>query len=187
MNKGLIGILMACLAILGACQPAVKAVPAAIEDAFAKEFLNVEYMPEPRDLPVFAFQDMSGREYSSATFAAPITVVNFWATFCQPCLTELPSLAQLDETFEDVDVIGISVDPGQSPDKVNAFIKQHNINDFAGFWDHKKEARTALPSRGLPTTLLIDEKGRILYKFEGEADWMSPESLAFFKALLIQK
>lgn len=168
-------------------QSPASVIPDEIERAFTEDFMNVEPWPQPSKLPAFTYADLTGQEYSSESMAGPITVINLWATFCTPCITELPSLKALDDQFEEVRVIPISLDPVTEPDKIQTFMDQNKIHPFAGYWDNKREIRTSIAARGLPTTLIADEYGRILYRFEGEGDWASPAAIEFFKALLTVK
>lgn len=185
--SGACGLTFFFILVFSVSQPIAPIVPEELEKAFTDDFMKVTAHPKPHTLPVFFYSDLQGAEFSSADFNAPLTVINFWATFCAPCITELPSLKDLDSKFEDIGVIAISLDPVTEPENIAAFMKTNNIDMIAGYWDHKRDIRKNLPARGLPTTLIVNSKAEILYKFEGEGDWASPAAYDFFNALLTVK
>ncbi len=185
--SGLCGLFFFLGVVFLSSEPAVSVIPRDLEHAFTDDFMKVTAQPKPDTLPVFSYSDLNGTEFSSGDFKSSITVINFWATFCAPCITELPSLKALDDKYTDVQVVAISLDPVKEPDKIRDFMKTNRIDPIAGFWDHRREIRKSLPARGLPTTIIVNSGGRILYKFEGEGDWASPAAYDFFNALLTVK
>jgi len=107
-------------------------------------------------------------------------IVNLWATWCGPCLTEMPSLMKLSERLKDTGVVVVAI----SEDKggkfvVDPFLKEHNIAGLQIFLDKTMSTGKALQeTSGLPITLLIDADGNEIGKVKGDRDWDSPESRA---------
>lgn len=185
LRYSILGVLI--FLCLSACQSKESPVPQDVEKALAEDFLSLEHFKKPQPLPKFTYLSVNGEILDSQGLKGRPVLLNFWATWCAPCVKELPLLRALDEAYPEMRVLAISLDPGQSIDRVSAFIEKQNPGSFAAYWDHRKEIKNGIEMRGIPTTLLIDEKGKIRYKFEGDADWMSLESKAFFDYFLKQK
>lgn len=131
----------------------------------------------PAALPAFGFLDAAGAAHSLADFAGKGVVLNFWATWCVPCVEELPSLAALAKKLPGVAVVPVSTDRGGAA-VVEKFYASHGIAGLGVWLDPKGAASEALHLRGLPTTLLIDQQGRERGRLEGGANWASDAAVA---------
>lgn len=108
-----------------------------------------------------------------------LTIINFWATWCPPCIEELPSLNRLAIMFEEkgIDILAISMDRGDEKKLVN-FLKQNGGNKLKFFQDKNWSAGKSLPIKGLPVTLIVKnnkKETKIIYKHEGPLVWDSIE------------
>tara|TARA_R110001592_G_scaffold16881_15_gene71746 strand:- start:2744 stop:3340 length:597 start_codon:yes stop_codon:yes gene_type:complete len=102
------------------------------------------------------------------------TVLNIWATWCAPCVSELPSLSRLDYilSFEKKwRVIAVSIDNPKDVEKVIEFTKQRNLRELAGYQDIHRELQKAIKIKAVPMTLILDRNGKILYEIYGDALW----------------
>lgn len=145
---------------------------------------KLETHARPREVPPIRFNDREGRPVDLSAFRGKVTVVNFWATWCAPCVVEMPTLAALQRRFpaDKVAVVAISVDrPDDLPDAIS-FIDVHE--PLALYHDPEFRAPFALGVRGLPATLILDEQGREVARLTGEARWDGPEAKALIDALL---
>lgn len=108
------------------------------------------------------------------------TLLNLWATWCPPCLLEMPGLETLSKEYKSkgLQVIAISLDEASSPDEIKAKADKHKFGAVARNWDDKGQVYARLNPAGLPTTYLADPSGKIVHVFEGERDWSSPETRA---------
>jgi cytochrome c biogenesis protein CcmG, thiol:disulfide interchange protein DsbE len=115
-----------------------------------------------------------------------VVVLNFWATWCQPCVEETPGLIQLNQRIAARGgvVLGVSVDEDEAA--YRAFIQQNGIN-FLTYRDASKKSSLDYGTTMYPETYVIDRKGKIARKIIGPQDWNSPDMLAYFDALLAQK
>jgi thiol-disulfide isomerase/thioredoxin len=131
-----------------------------------------------------AFSDASGASFHLSEFAGSGLVVNLWATWCVPCVVELPTLAALRGKLsgDKIVVLALSVDRGGAP-VVEKFLAAHHL-DLQVWLDPKGEATRAWGARGIPTTLIIDRHGLERGRLEGSADWASEASVARIKALV---
>ncbi len=138
----------------------------------------------PRALPAISFLDDAGASRSLRDYAGKTVLLNLWATWCAPCVAEMPALAALarDGAAQDIVVLPLSSDAGGA-EAVRKFFAAHGITGLPVLLDPKGAAGEALGIRGLPTTLLIDAQGRERARLEGAADWAAPDAAAKLLAL----
>ena len=123
------------------------------------------------------FSDADGKETSLTELSGKPTLVNLWATWCAPCVKELPTLSRLAKTHKKdgaLQVIAISQDSGPHPSVV-AFLESHGP-DLAPYQDSKMALSGKLNAEVLPTSILFDAKGREVWRYVGDLDWTSPEA-----------
>jgi thiol-disulfide isomerase/thioredoxin len=101
-----------------------------------------------------------------------------WATWCTPCVKELPSLSRLKELRPDIEVVALSHDTAKTPPQLRAFLDKYAAKNLEVFYDPHMKLQALLPTRGIPTTFLISPSGQIFNKVEGDIDWSSQETLA---------
>jgi thiol-disulfide isomerase/thioredoxin len=154
-------------------RPAPDAPPLA--GAMAEFKLRTPPVPTPE----VGFTNAQDDRLDFSAFKGKLTLVNLWATWCAPCVREMPSLEALKQARggDRFAVVTISEDlQGAAP--VEAFFEKNGITNLPAYLDPKNAIGRALKINGLPTTLLFDPAGRELGRFEGGADWSSPEALA---------
>lgn len=153
---------------------------------FSRQFGSVRVVNRETQPPDISFHDPGKQEIFWQDFEGDHVLVNFWATWCAPCVLELPSLNKLKDRFEDngLKVIAISLDKQRSHDQIKAFLLYRGIGDFAAYFDHSGMMERQLGLRGIPTSYLLDPNGNILTIFEGDADWDSPSARQYFRNVL---
>jgi thiol-disulfide isomerase/thioredoxin len=138
----------------------------------------------PAPMPPAALVDASGAVHGLAEFAGKGLVINLWATWCVPCVAELPALAALAGRVKDgILVLPLSSDRGGAP-VVEAFYRKHGIEGLPVWLDPKGAAAQAWGARGIPTTLIIDRQGRERGRLEGAVDWASDAAPAAIRGLV---
>lgn len=129
--------------------------------------------------PEAVFNDPDGGEISLAQFRGVPTLVNLWATWCAPCVKELPTLDRLSQSHAKdgaLGVVAVSQDTGPHPSVV-AFLESHEIRDLGAYQDSKMALSGGLgPDTVLPTSILFDAEGREVWRYVGDLDWTSPEA-----------
>lgn len=157
------------------------------EDAPALRDLRRALIPTdpPVPSPAITFVDGGGASHALAEFAGRGMVVNLWATWCVPCVAELPSLARLAAALapEDIAVLPLSSDRGGAA-AVERFYRTHEMSGLPVLLDPDGDAARAWGARGIPTTIVIDRKGRERARLEGSADWASPQAADLVRALV---
>ena len=108
-----------------------------------------------------------------------LTIINFWATWCPPCIKELPSLNRLANDFKEkrVIILAVSMDRGDEK-KLTSFLKKNGGENLIFFQDKNWSAGKSIPIKGLPVTIIVQKlnnKYKIVYKHEGPLEWDSKE------------
>jgi peroxiredoxin len=131
--------------------------------------------------PDFIVQD-ADRKVTLNEFHGRVVVLNFWATWCAPCVEEMPSLVQLQQRFKDrgVTVLGVSVDV--DGDAYHKFLKDYKI-DFLTVRDPDQKTSNLFGSFKWPETYIIDRNGILRRKFIGPVEWSQPEIVDFLSKL----
>ncbi len=156
-------------------------------DAFIKDLTRFTPQSQLVYFPAHPITDIKGRTRNADHYFGRPLLINMWATWCAPCITELPTLAALAELYKGkMDVMAISLDNGKSPAYIADFLEKRKITPLAGYLDQDGNFIKKMGVAGLPTSFLIGRDGRILYVFEGEADWSTPAAKAFFDTVLLQ-
>jgi thiol-disulfide isomerase/thioredoxin len=135
-------------------------------------------------LPDFSFTDAEGKPHTLADFAGRGLVINLWATWCPPCVAEMPALDRLAAALarENLAVLPLSSDRGGAA-VVQAFYERTRLSTLRIWLDPRGAAARALGARGLPTTVIVDRAGRERARLEGDAAWDAPEFLAAIRRL----
>ena len=141
---------------------------------------------EPPEIPPQGtFEDAEGRFHALGDFLGHGMVVNFWATWCGPCVRELPALSALSLALapDNIAVLPLSTDRGGAS-FVGPWLKDRGITALPVLIDPKGAMARAWGVRGLPTSFIIDRKGRSRARLEGAADWSTPAAAALIRALV---
>jgi thiol-disulfide isomerase/thioredoxin len=137
----------------------------------------------PKALPELGFTDADDKPLAIADYKGKVVLLNFWATWCAPCVKEMPSLDRLQAAMgkDKFAIVPLSLD-GPSKPKVVPFYKDKNLANLGIYFDKGKKVQQALDVSVLPTSILIDAQGREIGRLQGDADWDKPESIAMMKA-----
>lgn len=150
----------------------------------AQDFQMVVFDP-PADAPGFSLPDVQGRSINLDAFRNRYVLLNFWATWCAPCVREMPSLQRLENMLgaEVLSVVAVSVDRSGREASVKGFVSDRQI-DFDVLLDSKGQVQRIYGARELPSTFLIDPQGRIVAAAKGERDWSSKPAMSYFSKVI---
>jgi cytochrome c biogenesis protein CcmG, thiol:disulfide interchange protein DsbE len=134
---------------------------------------------------------INGKPMKLSDYRGKVVVLNFWASWCPPCVAEAPSLNKLQEYIQgkDATLLGVSVD--EDSGKYEKFLKDFQVNfptwRDPNVKDNKSNIVQGYGTELLPETYIIDRRGKIARKLVGEQKWDSPEMLEYFDAMLKDK
>lgn len=119
--------------------------------------------------PAWTLKDVKGHQVSLNQFKGKVVILDFWATWCGPCRLEIPGFIKLQKKYkkDGLEVVGVSLDDG--PGVVKKFIKSHHLN-YTVVMGNQQIARDYGNIEAIPTTFVIDRKGRIVGKHVGVTD-----------------
>ena len=120
--------------------------------------------------PVLKLADAAGREHVSSEWRGKTVVVNFWATWCEPCREEMPSLERLRARLGGKAFEVVAVNVGESPERVARFTREVPVT-FPIVYDRDSATAKRWKVRGYPTSYVVGPDGRIRYYFVGDLDW----------------
>jgi peroxiredoxin len=135
-------------------------------------------LTRPATVPDVSFIEIKGEHFSLSSLQGKVVLVNFWATSCAVCVKEMPRIVQVHEKFRnrgyETVAVAMSYDP---PNRVAAYAQQNNL-PFRVTLDIYGKAMEAFGGiRGTPTTFLVDKRGRVVWRHEGEPDFGQLEAL----------
>lgn len=146
--------------------------------AAAEEVKGVDRSHKGEAAPAVKFRDPDGGEFDLAKFKGRPVLVNLWASWCAPCIKELPTLQQLEQAQADegkLGVIAVSQDIGPQG-SVEAFLAERDLGRFAAYHDADMNLTSALKVQVMPTTILYDAQGREVWRYVGDLDWTGGEA-----------
>ncbi|MES2147619.1 MAG: TlpA disulfide reductase family protein [Pseudomonadota bacterium] len=128
--------------------------------------------------PAALFDDPDGGRIALTAFKGVPVLVNLWASWCAPCVKELPTLNALSKKHRVDGTLGVvAVSEDSAPQQsVVAFLKSHKIDDLAPYHDPGMQLSGALNAQILPTSVLYDAQGKEVWRYVGEADWTSAQA-----------
>jgi thiol-disulfide isomerase/thioredoxin len=128
------------------------------------------------------FKDAKGKIVNLEELQGKVVFINFWATWCPPCLAEMPSVNKLHEQFKnDQEVVFLMIDADSDFNKAQAYMDKRNYK--LPVYTFASELPTTIFKGSLPTTLVFDKKGRISFNEQGAANYSNPKFIAFIKQL----
>jgi len=143
-------------------------------------------LKEPRTaIPTFAFKNLDGSDASYETFKGKVVLINFWATWCIPCVKEMPSLNKLATTIgkDKFAVMALSLD-GPTRAKVAPFIRDKELTALDVYLDDKRAAYGKLDILVLPTSRPCLSTRIEVGRLAGDAEWDTPEAIALIRHLI---
>ncbi len=185
-GAALIGVAVAVYIIV---QSSSNPTPAAVSDrvgAASAMGKKLSLPTQPTPAPDYVFFDEAGKPLKVADLKGKVVVLNIWATWCAPCVTEMPTLAKLQAAYagQPVEVVAVSIDSENSAAKARLFIAQHAPLKFYHDRDMKLPFKLMPPAPGAPTTVIYGKDGLEQARVAGEADWSGSEARALIDKAL---
>ena len=136
-----------------------------------------------RPAPEFTVQDRGGQVHRLSDFRGKVVLINFWATWCPPCIEEMPSIESLRKEIDEsqLKIMALSVDDSWEP--IDTFLEKYPYG-FGIYADFQEKIAKLYGTHMVPETYIVDKQGVILCKVTGDRDWMEPATIAFLKSLI---
>ncbi|MBK9584703.1 MAG: TlpA family protein disulfide reductase [Alphaproteobacteria bacterium] len=143
--------------------------------------------PKAQYLPAFSVLGPKAKIVNiKEEFKGKFIILNVWATWCKPCVKELPELLRLQESYGNGEyrVVAVSVNTQKEIDDLLRYIRKLDVESIAGYHDYEGQLQKSLKIKELPVTYIINRRGQLLYRISGDARWTSPEIRNFLNLLL---
>ena len=131
----------------------------------------------------FDLPDVKGQQHSVADYRGKVVLVNFWASWCPPCIQEMPVLERLKQSLNDQPFEVLAINVGERKYKVWKFVKLINFG-LPVLLDTRKDTFNDWDASVLPTSFLLDKQGHIRYRVQGDTEWDSDEVIALIEDLI---
>jgi thiol-disulfide isomerase/thioredoxin len=139
----------------------------------------------PLAAPDFTLQDMDGESHTLSDYRGKVVMLNFWATWCPPCRREIPSMESIYQDLQKDGFVVLAANEFEDPDHVFAYTGQLSVfPTFPVLFDSDSKVSQLYNVKGLPTTVLIDKQGRVVYRAVGGRDFDHPAVREIVRNLL---
>ena len=144
-------------------------------NVFANDVSEIKNIVIHKDLKVYdnvIFFDKNDKKINIKEFNGNLLLINFWATWCEPCKEEMPSLdrLQINKNLSNLKIFAINIS-NESKKKVGSFFKNLNIENFDPYFDSPTTLAKTFSLRGVPTSILIDKDGKEFARIIGSIDF----------------
>lgn len=140
---------------------------------------------EGAPLPNFTLTDRQGKSHALSDYRGKVVMLNFWATYCGPCIKEMPSMQRLKERLADKPFAILAVNMAEEKGDVAAFFAKHKIKvNFPILLDPEGEVVEKWMISAVPTTFILDKEGNIRYALFGGLEWDSDEVIKTLNGLM---
>ena len=160
----------------------IAAVGTTMAGAAAQAHAGLVDLPSTAPPPL-ALDDLDGRRHTLEDHRGRVIVLNFWASWCAPCVAEMPSLQLMRERLGAGSIEVLGVNYGEAPQRVRAFVQRMDV-DYPILLDAFHLARRDWHVTALPATWIIDRQGRLRHRVVGEIDWLDIAVLARIESLI---
>jgi len=152
------------------------------------EMARLYVMEAPPPMPTRTLRDVAGNETTLAAYQGEVMVLNLWATWCPPCMEEMPSLAQLQYNFEGrIRVIPVSVDSEGDREKAISELRRLSGGSLPFLQDMTRGVLFDAQAAGMPVTIIYDARGQEVARLAGGADWGGEDASRLIEAVLTEQ
>jgi cytochrome c biogenesis protein CcmG/thiol:disulfide interchange protein DsbE len=147
-------------------------------------YLKYSPLKAGRPAPNFTLPGLDGEMASLSGHKGHVVLVNIWATWCPPCVDEMPSMEKLYKEFKDenFEILAVSID-ALGANAVSPFMKKYNLS-FLALLDPEGTIKTLYQTTGVPESFIINKQGILVEKIIGPRNWAAPEVVRYFRDLI---
>lgn len=139
--------------------------------------------PEPLHAPTSLFANETGALKTLGNFQNKVVILNFWATWCRPCIVEMPSLNKLQTLSSNLAILPI-ISSSDDVSKTRSFYRRYKLNELDYFIDETDLTTSSYKVQEVPTSYIFNKQGRLVAYVSGSINWLSNDNVAFIKKLL---
>lgn len=159
--------------------------PAAVVETNVNK-LGIETPKRKTAAPAFALKDQSGKQIGLKELRGRVVFLNFWATWCPPCIQEMPAMEKLHQELQKDGLVILAVNFQEGPERVRDFFTEHNLT-FTALLDRDGKVAELYQALALPVSVIINKRGEIVGRAVGSKDWYREEALQYFQHLLAEE
>ncbi|MCG6939355.1 MAG: TlpA family protein disulfide reductase [Gammaproteobacteria bacterium] len=131
----------------------------------------------------FSLPDLHGKTQELHDYRGKVVLVNFWASWCLPCIQEMPGMKRLADSLRDQDFVLLTLNTSDSPKRIAEVLRRLQL-DVLVLLDHDGKIFKDWQGQVLPTSYLLDHLGRVSYRVDGPADWDDADTVSKIKRLI---
>lgn len=148
---------------------------------------QVKVLPKPYPIDVVAFSDQNGKAIDFSQYKGKLIMVNMWATWCPPCVRELPALADLSKHFDPKQfvLLPVSID-AEGVKQVKPFLQKMSLANFESYYDPTQQLGQVFPLDTIPATFILNNKGQLVAFARSFVDWSDPQAIKLVESLINQ-
>ena len=162
-----------------------KVKPATIAESNAKK-LGIERPERTTTAPDFALDDLTGKRVTLKEQRGKVVFLNFWATWCPPCIQEMPTMEKLHQDLGKDGLVILAINFQETPRQVKEFFREHNLT-FTALLDRDGKVFELYQAWALPMSAIVNKRGELVGKVMGYKDWHGDEALQLFQELLTEQ
>jgi len=181
--RTLIGLALLMFAVAGSVLYVIRTRPVHAPVAPPPALARLAWDASPRPVPAVGFARADGKRSTPASFAHHYVLLNLWATWCAPCVRELPQLSALQSALPGLEVVPVNVGRDNAA-QTAAFMKAHGAAKLAVYVDSDAALIRAFNVPGLPVSVLVDPRGREIARALGPCDWAAPAAIDYLRRLI---
>lgn len=153
-----------------------------MQGSFTQQFTLYD---KPRDIADVAFKTAFDHDAKLSDYRGDWILLNLWATWCPPCLIEMPSLQALQNKYEGagLKVIAVALDRNMDGKTLREFFKRFPFGPVAAYYGHYPTINEQLEVYGFPTTYVINPNGKAIGHYQADTDWVDEDAVAFIESL----
>jgi thiol-disulfide isomerase/thioredoxin len=146
------------------------------------EIKNIIIHKDPKTHDNVIFFDKKDQKINIKNFGGKLVILNFWATWCEPCKEEMPSLdrLQINPNLNNLKIFPINISK-ENLEKVNSFFKKHGIKNFESYFDSPITLAKKFSLRGVPTSILFNKNGKEFARIIGSIDFDNEKFIDWLK------
>ncbi len=140
-------------------------------------------MTSARKVEEVPFESLQGEQVKISDYRGKLVLLNLWATWCAPCIKEIPMMEQIRITNQDNDLVVLPLSIDEEYAKVEAFLERHNLSGYPTLVDPKQQINQMLPIDAVPATYVFDGAGNLVGFLRGYLDWSDKEVQPYLEKL----